>query len=99
MSLQIYNTLHREKEEFLPLTPGRVGMYVCGMTVYSDAHIGSGKSYVAFDVVRRYLTFSGYHVLYVQNITDVGHMTDNDEDEGEDKLLRESAKAKIHPMQ
>ncbi len=99
MSLQIYNTLTRKKEEFTPLTTGKIGMYVCGMTVYSDAHIGHGKSYVSFDVVRRYLTFLGYHVTYVQNITDVGHMTDNDEDQGEDKLLKESARIKIHPMQ
>lgn len=74
-------------------------MYVCGMTVYSDAHIGHAKSYVTFDVVRRYLSFLGYRVTYVQNVTDVGHMTDNDEDAGEDKLLKESAKTKIHPMQ
>ena len=99
MPLQIYNTLSRSKEEFIPLNPGRVGMYVCGMTVYSDAHIGHAKSYVTFDVVRRYLRFLGYTVTYVQNITDVGHMTDNDEDAGEDKLLRESARIRIHPMQ
>ncbi|MEP7235408.1 MAG: cysteine--tRNA ligase [Ignavibacteriota bacterium] len=99
MPLQIYNTLSRTKEEFIPVNPGKVGMYVCGMTVYSDAHIGHGKSYVSFDVVRRYLAFLGYHVTYVQNITDVGHMSDNDEDRGEDKLLKESARIKIHPMQ
>ncbi|MFI5264601.1 MAG: cysteine--tRNA ligase, partial [Candidatus Kapaibacterium sp.] len=99
MSLQLYNTLDREKEEFIPLNPGRVGMYVCGMTVYSDAHIGHAKSYISFDVIRRYLMFLGYNVTYVQNITDVGHMTDNDEDDGEDKLLKESARTKIHPMQ
>ncbi len=74
-------------------------MYVCGMTVYNDAHIGSGKSYVSFDIVRRYLMFLGYHVTYVQNITDVGHMTDNDDDQGEDKLLKKSAEIKQHPMQ
>ena len=99
MPLQIYNTLGRRKEEFVPLNPGRIGMYVCGMTVYSDAHIGHAKSYVSFDVVRRYLMFLGYQVTYVQNITDVGHMTDNDEDAGEDKLLKESSRIKLHPMQ
>jgi len=99
MPLQIYNTLSRSKEEFKPLDPGKAGMYICGMTVYSDAHIGHAKSYVCFDIVRRYLMFLGYHVTYVQNITDVGHMTDNDEDGGEDKLLKESARIKIHPMQ
>jgi cysteinyl-tRNA synthetase len=98
MSLQIYNTLHRKKEEFVPLTPGSAGMYVCGPTVYSDAHIGHAKSYVTFDVVRRYLQFLGYHVTYVQNITDVGHLTD-DADEGEDKMLKKSAEIKQHPMQ
>jgi cysteinyl-tRNA synthetase len=99
MPLQIYNTLRREKEEFVPLHEGNVGMYVCGMTVYSDAHIGHAKSYVSFDVIRRYLMFLGYHVTFVQNVTDVGHMTDNDEDAGQDKLLKESIKTKIHPMQ
>ena len=98
MSLQIYNTLSRRKEEFVPLSPGKVGMYVCGMTVYNDAHIGSAKSYVSFDIIRRYLMFSGYHVTYVQNITDVGHLTD-DADEGEDKLIKRSSEIKQHPMQ
>lgn len=98
MPLQIYNTLSRSKEEFKPLNPGRVGMYVCGPTVYSDAHVGHAKSYVTFDVVRRYLQFLGYHVTYVQNITDVGHLTD-DADEGEDKMLKRSSEIKQHPMQ
>lgn len=98
MPLTIYNTLTREKEVFTPIVPGRVGMYVCGPTVYSDAHIGHGKSYVTFDVVRRYLKFSGYDVTYVQNITDVGHLTD-DADEGEDKLIKRGREIKQHPMQ
>jgi cysteinyl-tRNA synthetase len=98
MSLQIYNTLTRRKEEFTPIIEGRVGIYVCGPTVYSDTHIGHAKSYITFDVVRRYLQFLGYHVTYVQNITDVGHLTD-DADEGEDKLIKKSAEIKQHPMQ
>jgi cysteinyl-tRNA synthetase len=98
MSLQIYNTLSRSKEEFVPINPGRVGMYVCGPTVYSDSHIGHAKSYITFDVVRRYLQFLGYHVTYVLNITDVGHLTDN-ADQGEDKMLKKSAEIKQHPMQ
>ena len=98
MPLTIYNTLKREKEIFTPIWPNRVGIYVCGPTVYSDAHIGHGKSYVTFDVVRRYLKFLGYDVTYVQNITDVGHLTD-DADEGEDKIGVESHKRKQHPMQ
>ncbi len=97
MPLTIYNTLNREKEVFTPITPGRVGMYVCGPTVYSDSHIGHGKSYVTFDIVRRYLQFLGYGVTYVQNITDVGHLTD-DADEGEDKLAVAGRKQKQHPM-
>ncbi|HTX17606.1 MAG TPA: cysteine--tRNA ligase [Bacteroidota bacterium] len=95
MPLQIYNTLTRTKEEFTPLHPGIVGMYVCGPTVYSDSHIGHGKSYVSFDIVARYLRYLGYKVLYVQNITDVGHLLDD----GEDRMLKQSRLEKIHPMQ
>jgi len=95
MPLQIYNTLTRSKEEFTPLHPGVVGMYVCGPTVYSDSHIGHGKSYVSFDIVVRYLRYLGYKVLYVQNITDVGHLLDD----GEDRMLKQSRLEKIHPMQ
>ncbi len=98
MSLVVYNTLSRTKEEFVPLEPGRVKMYVCGPTVYGHSHLGHAKSYVAFDVIVRYLRFLGYAVTYVQNITDVGHLTD-DADEGEDKLLNRSKIERIHPMQ
>lgn len=95
MSLCIYNTLTRSKEEFKPLHEGSVGMYVCGPTVYSDSHIGHGKSYVSFDIIVRYLRFLGYKVLYVQNITDVGHLLDD----GEDRMLKQSRIDKVHPMQ
>jgi cysteinyl-tRNA synthetase len=71
MTLKIYNSLSREKEEFTPIHDNKVTMYVCGMTVYSDAHIGHARTYFAFDMVRRYLQFKGYDVLYVQNVTDV----------------------------
>jgi len=71
MSLKIYNTLTRKKEEFKPVEKGKVKMYVCGMTVYSDAHIGHARTYFAFDVIRRYFEYKGYKVNYVQNITDV----------------------------
>ncbi len=98
MALQIYNTLSREKELFAPINAPNVGMYVCGPTVYSDTHIGHAKSYITFDIVRRYLTFLGYEVTHVQNITDVGHMVDND-DEGEDKLVLEAARRKMHPKE
>jgi len=71
MGLKIYNTLSRKKEEFTPVEKGKVKMYVCGMTVYSDAHIGHSRTYFAFDVIRRYFEYKGYDVTYVQNITDV----------------------------
>jgi cysteinyl-tRNA synthetase len=98
MALHVYNTLRREKEKFVPLHEGRVGMYVCGPTVYGDSHIGHAKSYVSFDLIVRYLRFSGYKVLYIQNITDVGHLTD-DADEGEDKIEKQSRLDRVHPMQ
>jgi len=98
MSLTIYNTLTRTLEEFTPLHPGQVGVYVCGPTVYSDSHVGHAKSYVSFDVIIRYLRWLGFKVLYVQNITDVGHLTDN-ADEGEDKLIKQARADRVHPMQ
>lgn len=87
--LRIYNTLTRKKEDFKPLNPGRVGIYVCGPTVYGMPHLGHAKSYVSFDVVVRYLTELGYKVKYVQNITDVGHLV-GDGDEGEDKIAKQA---------
>ena len=98
MSLSIYNSLTRKKEEFKPINNGVVKMYVCGPTVYGLSHLGHAKSYVSFDVVFRYLRYLGYNVTYVQNITDVGHLTD-DADEGEDKIARQAKKDKMHPMQ
>jgi cysteinyl-tRNA synthetase len=71
MTLKIYNTLSRKKEDFIPVEKGKVKMYVCGMTVYSDAHIGHARTYFAFDVMRRYFEYKGFNVTYVQNITDV----------------------------
>jgi len=98
MALMVYNTLTKRKEEFVPLVPGHVGIYVCGPTVYNHAHIGHAKSYVSFDVIVRYLRYLGYKVLYVQNITDVGHLTD-DADQGEDKIERQSRIARVQPME
>ncbi|MCL6430963.1 MAG: cysteine--tRNA ligase [Anaerolineae bacterium] len=95
MPLQIYNSLTRQKELFAPLHEGRVMMYVCGPTVYDDAHIGHGKTYVNFDVVVRYLRYLGYRVRYVQNITDVGHMLDS----GEDRILKGAARERVEPME
>ncbi len=71
MTLKIYNSLTRKKEPFVPVEKDKVKMYVCGMTVYSDAHIGHARTYLAFDVIRRYFEYKGYKVTYVQNITDV----------------------------
>ena len=95
MALQIYNTLTRQKEPFVPLREGRVHMYVCGPTVWNDAHIGHGKTYINFDIVVRYLRYLGYQVLYVQNITDVGHLRDS----GEDRILAEAERTRLQPMQ
>jgi cysteinyl-tRNA synthetase len=97
MALNLYNSLTRRKEEFKPLKKGQVGIYVCGPTVYGHAHLGHAKSYVSFDVLVRYLLYLGYSVTYVQNITDVGHLTD-DADEGEDKIVEAAKKEKKHPM-
>jgi cysteinyl-tRNA synthetase len=95
MTLTIYNTLSRQKEAFTPLVPGRVHMYVCGPTVYDHAHLGHAKTYVNFDMIVRYLRFSGNKVRYVQNITDVGHILDS----GEDRILKGAARERIEPME
>jgi len=97
MGLRFHNTLTRKVEDFKPLAEGKVGIYVCGPTVYGHAHLGHAKSYVSFDILVRYLHYLGYAVTYVQNITDVGHLTD-DADEGQDKLVVAAKKEKKHPM-
>ena len=97
MGLELYNSLTRRQEEFVPLEKGRVGMYVCGPTVYGHAHLGHAKSYISFDILLRYLRYLGYDVTYVQNITDVGHLTD-DADEGEDKIAKKAKTEHKHPM-
>jgi cysteinyl-tRNA synthetase len=98
MALQVYNYLTRRKEVFQPIHEGFVGMYVCGPTVYGHAHIGHAKVYITFDIVHRYLEYLGYRVRYVQNITDVGHLTD-DADEGEDKIAQQARKERVEPME
>jgi cysteinyl-tRNA synthetase len=95
MTIKIYNVLSRRKEPFVPLADGKVNIYVCGPTVYDDSHIGHAKTYIGFDVIARYLRYVGYDVLYVQNITDVGHMLDT----GEDRVLRKARQLSSGPMQ
>jgi len=97
-SLKIYNSLSGEKEIFKPLHEGNVGMYVCGPTVYSNVHLGNVRTFMSFDVVFRYLQHIGYKVRYVRNITDVGHVVD-DEDEGEDKIAKKARVEKLEPME
>lgn len=96
--LKIYNTLTREKEIFKPLNAPHVGLYVCGPTLYSYAHLGNCRTYTSFDVVVRYLTHLGYKVRYVRNITDVGHL-ESDGDEGEDKIAKRARLEKLEPME
>jgi cysteinyl-tRNA synthetase len=98
MPLHVYNYLTRKKEVFVPIHEGFVSMYVCGPTVWGHAHIGHAKVYITFDIVHRYLEHLGYRVRYVQNITDVGHLT-GDADEGEDKIARQAAKERVEPME
>lgn len=96
--LVIYNTLTREKEEFKPLNAPHVGMYVCGPTVYGDAHLGHARPGITFDLLFRYLTHIGYKVRYVRNITDVGHL-ESDADEGEDKIAKKARLEELEPME
>lgn len=88
--LVLYNTLSRKKEQFEPINPPFVGLYVCGPTVYGDAHLGHAVPAITFDLLFRYLKYLGYKVRYVRNITDVGHLTD-DSDDGEDKIEKKAS--------
>ena len=94
-TLKIYNSLSREKELFAPIHEGRVGMYVCGPTVYNDVHLGNCRTFVNFDIIYRYLLHKGYKVRYVRNITDVGHLTDT----GEDKMTKGARLEQLEPME
>ena len=98
MSLTIYNTLTRRKEGFQPVHPPQVGVYLCGPTVYSEAHLGNARGPVVFDVLTRYLRHLQYQVRYVRNITDVGHL-ESDADTGEDKMEKAARAAHVEPMQ
>lgn len=96
--LEIYNSITRFKETFKPLHEGHVGMYVCGPTVYGDAHLGHARPAITFDVLYRYLQYLGYKVRYVRNITDVGHL-EHDADEGEDKIAKKARLEQLEPME
>jgi cysteinyl-tRNA synthetase len=97
-NLKVYNTLSKKKEEFEPLHPPAVGMYVCGPTVYGEAHLGHARSAITFDLVFRYLKHLGFRVRYVRNITDVGHL-EQDADDGEDKIAKKARLEKLEPME
>lgn len=96
--LYITNSLTRQKENFIPINAPFVGLYVCGPTVYGEAHLGHARPYITFDVLYRYLSHLGYKVRYVRNITDVGHL-ENDADEGEDKIAKKARLEQLEPME
>lgn len=96
--LQLYNTLTRKKEVFEPLNAPNVGMYVCGPTVYNDVHLGNCRTFLSFDLIFRYLKYSGYKVRYVRNITDAGHL-EGDRDEGDDKFAKRAKLEQLEPME
>ncbi|HET9503431.1 MAG TPA: cysteine--tRNA ligase [Hymenobacter sp.] len=98
MSLTLYNTLTRQKAPFEPVNPPQVGLYLCGPTVYNDAHLGNARGPIVFDVLTRYLRYLGYQVRYVRNITDVGHL-ESDADTGEDKMAKAARAKQLEPMQ
>ena len=96
--LHIYNTLTRQKEKFEAINPPFVGLYCCGPTVYSDVHLGNTRTFISFDLVYRYLKFLGYKVRYVRNITDAGHLT-NDQGEGKNRMEDQAKLEKLEPME
>lgn len=98
-NLKIYNSLSRSKETFKSIHEGRVGMYVCGPTVYSDVHLGNCRTFTSFDLIYRYLTHLGYKVRYVRNITDVGHLENDEEMTGEDKITKKARIEQLEPME
>ncbi|MCT4666213.1 MAG: cysteine--tRNA ligase [Flavobacteriales bacterium] len=96
--LQIYNSHSRKKEIFKPIHEGRVGLYVCGPTVYNEVHLGNCRTFINFDLVFRYLKYLGYKVRYVRNITDAGHL-ESDADTGEDKIAQRAKLEQLEPME
>lgn len=101
MALKLYNTLKRRKEEFRPLAKGEVGIYTCGLTVYNYGHIGNFRSFVFADLLRRYLEWKGHRVKHIMNITDVGHMTADDQLAlaGEDKIEKSARERGLSPRE
>lgn len=97
--ISVYNSIKREKEAFIPLNPPHIGMYVCGPTVYGDPHLGHARKNLAFDIIFRYLTYLGYKVRYVRNITDVGHLEDEVAGAGEDRIAKKARLEKLEPME
>jgi cysteinyl-tRNA synthetase len=96
--LKVYNSYTRQKETFQSITPGHVGMYVCGPTVSGESHLGHARPYITFDVVFRYLQYLGYKVRYVRNITDAGHFEEEGR-EAEDKIAKKAVLEKLEPME
>ena len=97
-NLKIYNSLSGKKELFVPINKKKIGMYVCGPTVYSNAHLGNCRTFISFDLINRYLIHLGFKVRYVRNLTDVGHL-ENDDDDGEDKISKKAKVEKLEPME
>lgn len=96
--LRVFNSISKQKEEFVPINAPYVGMYVCGPTVYNDVHLGNVRTFISFDIIYRYLLHLGYKVRYVRNITDVGHLT-GDTDDGEDKIGKRARLMNLEPME
>ena len=95
-SLKIYNSLSQKKEDFKTINPSKVGIYVCGPTVYNKVHLGNCRTFISFDLIVRFLKHIGYDVRYVRNITDVGHLEESEE---EDKILKRAKIEKLEPME
>ncbi len=97
-SLKVHNSYTRQKELFTPITPGYIGMYVCGPTVSGESHLGHARPFITFDIIYRYLLYSGYQVRYVRNITDAGHFEEEGR-EAEDKIVKKAVIEKLEPME
>ena len=96
--MRIFNTLSGKKEIFEPIEDNKIRMYVCGMTVYDDTHIGHARTFLSFDLIVKYLRSIDYEVQYIRNITDVGHL-ENDSDDGDDPIVKKAQKENLEPME